>query len=419
MFGGIIGQDIQPQLLLYGVSLDDPAEPCFKGLDIEIENLSRWSAYQDMTIEIEYNDRVAPADQDQPASTTPTDYARWGVEGKPVDEHSAQIDEITVELGRSRSLPRWDEHRNRTVARIAARSVLRFSSTRSRTAEEWEEFGRLAQDLISLATFSPCAVLRETLLTDDAKRESDDTARSAVHLYVKQLVRGAPDEPAMEPWEMLFHLSDIDFEVLLPQWSKVREMLRPTCNMVLGLKYIPEGYLETKLLTVAGAAEVMESSLASGLNRPLPVPKEKFKVLRKELLFLAPEEYRDWLNKKLYNAPSLQDKLKLLAAQLDQEVVDKLLPNVELWAKRTTLARNDLAHRGESKNVPGLEMSAIVDVTVAVIVVSLLTQLGIPTPRILQALERHPDLKWAPDLALRHWPPGDAVGETDEDESAG
>ncbi|WP_157900588.1 HEPN domain-containing protein [Mycobacterium rhizamassiliense] len=423
-----VRQDIEPQLLLYGINLNDPAEPCFKALDIEIENLSRWSADQDMTLKLEFDDRLAPSDQDdestggrirrtlkrvfrrrppqvsQPVQTVPTGYASWGVEGKPTDERRAQMDDMTAELRRSRTLPNWDEHRDRTVGRIAARSVLHFSSTRSRTAEQWEEVARMAQDLLSLATFSPCALLRETLIPDDAKVASDNTARSDVHLYAKQLVRGAPNEPAMEPWAMLFNLSDIDFGVLLPQWSKVRDMLRPTCNMVLGLKYIPEGYLETKLLTATGAAEVMEGSLAHGLDRPLPVPKVKYKVLRKELLCLAPAEYRDWLDKKLYNTPSLHDKLKLLAGQLDKQITDKLLPNVELWAQRTTTARNDLTHRGESKSVPAMEMSAIVNVTVAVIVISLLTQLGIPTARIVQALEQHPDLRHAPDLARRYWP---------------
>jgi hypothetical protein len=422
-----VRQDIEPQILLYGINLIDPAEPCFEALDIEIENLSRWSAAQDVTLKFECDDRLAPSDQDdqaggrfqgtlrrifrpdtqqtsQPVQTMPTGYASWGVEGKAADERRAQLDGITAELRRARSLPNWDEHRDRTVGRIGARSVLRFSSTRSRTVDEWEEFARMAQDLLSLATFSPCALLRETLIPDDAKIASDDTARSQVHLYAKQLVKGAPNEPAMEPCAMLFNLSDIDFGVLLPQWSKVRDMLRPTCNMILGLKYIPEGYLETKLLTAAGAAEVMEGALARGLNRPLPVPKEKYKILREELLCLAPEEYRDWLEKKLYNAPSLQDKLKLIAGQVDKQITAKLLPNVDLWAQRTTMARNDLAHRGESKRVPAVEMSAIVNVTVAVIVVSLLTQLGIPAPRILQALEQHPDLRAAPNLARKYWP---------------
>lgn len=425
----IYRQDIEPGLLLHGIALPDPAEACFCAVDLEIENLSRWSAHQDIDLNYEYDDRLAePAEDDrsargrirhslgrvfrwrrsevsQPAQTVPTGYASWGVTGKPSDELRAEIDGMTVELSRTHTLPNWDDHRDRIVGRIASRSVLRFSSTRSRTAQEWQEVARMAQDLLSLATFSPCAVLRQTLITDERKRASDNTARREVHLYAKQLVRGAPNEPAMQPWDMLFSLSDIDFGVLLPQWAEVRFMLRPTCNMVLGLKYLPEGYLETKLLTVAGAAEVMEGALAPGLDRPLPVPKDAYKVLREELLCLAPEQYRDWLNKKLYNAPSLQDKLKLLVEQLDQRIVDRLLPNAQLWAQRTTTARNDLAHRGESRKVPSLEMSAIVEVTVAVLVVSLISQLGVPTSRILQALEQHPELRHAPDLARKYWPP--------------
>jgi ApeA N-terminal domain 1 len=329
----------------------------------------------------------------------------------------APLGEITVALRRSYSLPKWDDRRDRTVVATSGRSVLHFSSTRSRSVDEWEEVARMAQDLLSLATFSPCAVLRHTLIPDDERHASDSAARSEVHVYTRQLVTGSPKESAMIAWEMLFNLSDIDFEVVLPQWSRVQDMLRPTCNMILGLKYIPVGYLETKLLTAAGAAEVMESSLARGLNRPLPVPKETFKVLRQELLCLAPEEYRDWLNKKLYNAPSLQDKLKLLASQLDNQVRETLLPNVDLWAQRTAKARNDLAHRGESKDVPPLEMSAAVDVTVAVVVITLLDQLEIPTSRILQALEHHPDLRRAPDLARRYWRAGDAGEATDDVDS--
>lgn len=428
-------QHIDPDRVLYGINLGDPAEKCFKAMDIEIENLSRWSAEQDMTLKFEYDDRLATPSggrirrtlrrvlhrdaqhANQSVQTMPTGYASWGVEGKPVDPRQAQMGEITAELRRSRNLPNWDEHRGRTVGRIAARSVLHFTSAQSRSIDEWEEVSRMAQDLLSLATFAPCAVLRKSLIPDDAKITSDGTARGAIHVYERQLVAGAPNEPAMQPWEMLFNLSDIDFGEVLPEWSRVRDMLRPTCNMILGLKYIPEGYLETKLLTASGAAEVMEGSLAEGLSRPLPVPKEKYKVLRKELLCLAPEEYRNWLDKKLYNAPSLQDKLNLLASQLDSQITDKLLPNAELWAQRTTYARNDLTHRGESMRVPPLEMSAAVDVTVAVVVITLLSQLKIPTSRILQALEHHPDLKHAPGLARRYWPPGQPVGSSNENDS--
>jgi hypothetical protein len=433
-----VRQDIEPDRLLYGINLDDPAERCFKAIEIELENLSRWSAEQDIDLIFEQDNRISPSDQDnqsagghippwlrrlfrRPAEAAshpgqkigPMNLASWSVKGKPADERQAQLGEVTAELRRSYVLPSWHDHRDRTEGTTSATSVLHFASTPSRSVDEWEEVARMTQDLLSLATFSPCAVLRQTLIPDEAKLASDPNARSEVHVYAQQRVTGAPSEPAMEPWAMLFNLSDIDFGLVLPEWSRVRDMLRPTCNMILGLKYIPEGYLETKLLTATGAAEVMEGSLAHGLNRPLPVPKEKFKVLRKELLCLAPEEYRDWLGKKLMNTPSLQDKLKLLASQLDNHIRKTLLPNVELWAQRTTKARNDLAHRGESKDVLPLEMSAAVDVTVAVVVITLLDQLKIPTSRILQALEHHPDLKYAPDLAKKYWPAADTGQATD------
>lgn len=419
-----VHQDIDPQRVLYGINLNDAAETCFKAMTIEVENLSQWSAEKDINLQFEYGDRRPASsdetdqsaaegessEQNEPGQTGATGHAGWGINAKPADERVAQVGEITVTLRRSYSLPNWDNRRERTVVGTSGKSVLHFSSTRSRSIDEWEEIARMAQDLLSLATFSPCAVLRQTLFPDDERHASDSTVRTEVHVYTQQLVTGAPNEPAMIAWEMLFNLSDIDFQLVLPQWVKVREMLRPTCNMILGLKYLPGGYLETKLLTATGAAEIMESSLAQGLNRPLPVPKEKFKALRQELLGVVAEEYRDWLDKKLYNAPSLQDKLKLLVSQFDNQITQALLPNVELWAQRTTYARNDLTHRGESQRVPPLEMSAVADVTVAVVVIALLSQLEIPTPRILQALEHHPDLKRAPELAQRYWPAGAAAG---------
>lgn len=133
--------------------------------------------------------------------------------------------------------------------------------------------------------------------------------------------------------------------------------------------------------------------------------KAKFKVLRKELLCMAPEEYRDWLDKKLYNEPSLYERLIALASEPPEEVVRALVPNVPAWARATTDAGNDLAHRGESKRVNKQEMVAAVEVAGAVVIVNLLDQLRIPPARILRAVEHNPDLKMAASLARKHWSP--------------
>jgi hypothetical protein len=93
---------------------------------------------------------------------------------------------------------------------------------------------------------------------------------------------------------------------------------------------------------------------------------------------------------------SYPSKMECVAKGCDNQIMENLLPNVDLWAQRTSKARNDLAHRGASKNVPPLEMSAMVSVTVAVVVISLISQLGIPTSRILQALEQTPRTQTCP-----------------------
>ena len=438
-----VQQSLRPQMLLCGIHLEDAQTGCFEAVDVEIENLTEWSAFtDDIQLTYELDDRAPGATEEaqtgqpeagrsgplrrmrrlfsrplqQPADRAPADQVEgeesnrpgWGFKGSRAAPRFATAQGLTAELWRSYSLPKFDERRHRTEVATSATSHLRWSSAQGRSVHEWADAVRLSQDLLSLATFSPCAVLRHTLIPTSAELVPSSFTRESVQVYAQQLVVGVPTRPAMKAWQMLFTLDSIDFEVLMPQWLKVRQMLQATCNMVLGLKYIPVGYVETKLLTAAGAAEVMQGALALGNDLPLPVPKEKFRALRSELLAFVPPEYREWLDKKLYNSLSLQEKLTFLVNQLDPEVSEALLPNPARWAQRTTIARNDLAHRGQSSRVSSEEMVASVEVTVAVVILNLLRELDIPTPRVLMALKNHTALRDAPELARKHWPEPDS-----------
>jgi ApeA N-terminal domain 1 len=429
-------QDIDIEAALFGVLLEDPNAPTFSESALELEQLSGWAAEQDMDLVFDTRDDTVSGDIDLPTagSDAPQPYDHcppsgdkspltedqpeeqaahptggrrgWGVRVEPAEERRfAQIDdELQIEMRRGYRLPTIDEYRNRIEVRTYGSSVLVARSTHARSFREWVDIARGCQDLLSLASYSSCAVLRLTLTTQLGAEEASGSIGQEVRVFIDNVAGGQPHERAVAPWKMLFTLADVDFGALMPRWFEVRNVLGPSCNMVLGLKYIPGGYLETQLLTAVGAAEVMAGALVEKKQLPLPIPRDVFPSLRQHLVEQTSTEYRTWVGNKLQNTPTLGDRLEALALIPDQSVRKALLPNVEEWARRTTKARNDLAHRGHSKGVPYLEMSAAVYVTVALVVVNLLTQLAIPPHRILQALEHHQDLQSAPLLAKKYWP---------------
>jgi hypothetical protein len=54
------------------------------------------------------------------------------------------------------------------------------------------------------------------------------------------------------------------------------------------------------------------------------------------------------------------------------------VPDVDRWARRTTLARNDLAHEGKTPSHSTDELIAVVDVTTAIVILNVLHELGLP-----------------------------------------
>jgi hypothetical protein len=245
---------------------------------------------------------------------------------------------------------------------------------------------------------APCAVLKQTLITSEgARNATNPPARSEVLVYTHELVQGQPDEPAVEAREALFTLRDVQFGAVLPTWVEIQQRVTMACHMVLGLKYTSEGYAETKLLTAVGAAEVMHRKL----DRPLPLPKDEFNELKQKLLDTVPENRQKWLEGKLYNEPSLKERLIDLASIPDPDIMNHLLPNPEAWAKDTALARNGIAHRGRHKTKGYIP---VIQVTTAVVIVNLLHLSEIPKDRVLRALEQNATLRDAVQLAAKYWP---------------
>jgi hypothetical protein len=84
--------------------------------------------------------------------------------------------------------------------------------------------------------------------------------------------------------------------------------------------------------------------------------------------------------------------------------METLVPDAHTWAKEATLARNGIAHDGRSDAHSIEDLYAVAEVTHAVVILNLLSQLGIPPERLARALTEHPILRRAVRLGRDHFP---------------
>ena len=272
------------------------------------------------------------------------------------------------------------------------------------------EAASLVQDLIALATHRAAGVIWLQLEIAGTKALLPDgrmlPPRRADVLYSPVAV-GKPDEKALDPGSVLFTCEMLPFEELMPRWCEVRGKLQAAINMILGLRYAPARFVENNLLMAVGAAEALHRGLDI---EEKPIPEAEFKKIRNAILGQVPEEYRGRFKQAIRNSPTLRDRLLTLAGRPDQEAIRQLVPDVDHWAKRTTQARNNLAHEGKTPSHSIDELIAIVRVTSAVVVLNVLHELGLPVKQQRQIVRDHPQLRMICKKA-REWlvpPEGDS-----------
>lgn len=309
---------------------------------------------------------------------------------KPVAAQSVTVNDTEYRLEHTHTLPFWDWSRGKTVGRMRDVVSIRIRWAEPSALKTALEAASLVQDLIALATHRAAGVIWLQLELAGTKALLPDgrmlpPPRADV-LYSPVAV-GKSDEKAIDPGSVLFTCKMLPFEELMPRWCEVRGKLQAAINMILGLRYAPARFVENNLLMAVGAAEALHRGL---YIEEKPIPEAVFKEMRDGMLGQVPEEYRGRFKEVIRNSPTLRDRLLALAARPDQEAIEQLVPDVEHWAKRTTRARNDLAHEGKTPSHSIDELIAIVDTTSAVVILNVLYELGLPAERQREIVQDHP-----------------------------
>lgn len=311
---------------------------------------------------------------------------------KPSETQSIVVDGTEFRLSHRHTLPFFDQRRGGTVGRVRDTAFVRIVPTDPFSLSGALGTASLVQDLIALATHRAAGVIwlrLEVAEADSVPRGDRPSLRRDADVLYSPSVLGKHDAKAADHHRVFFTCASFPFEEVVPRWCEAHGRLQAAINMILGLRYAPARYVENNLLTAVGAAEVLHRRL--GIDER-PMPADEFKPMREAMLTHVPEDHRERFKRAIRNDPTLRDRLYALAARPDDVAVGLLMPDVDRWARRTTRARNDLAHEGSTPDHSMEELIAVVEVTTAVVILNVLHEPGLPPERQREIVQKHPQL---------------------------
>jgi len=374
-------QTVTATTAIIGAYVSGKDDATFAAAEVSVEDLVLWAASS--VLEVSYG-----VSDDGKSDGTGT------IAVKPVEAQKVTVDGTEYRLVHTYTLPFFDQCKSGTVGRTRDTVSIRVCRAEPFTLSTALEAASLIQDLIALATHRAAGVIwlqLEVAGTESILPNGQPLPRRRADVLYSPVALGKHDAKAVDPRRVFFTCEALPFEEIVPRWCEVHGRLKAAINMILGLRYAPARFIENNLLTAVGAAEVLHRGL--DIDEKSPFPKDEFKEMRDAMLGQVPEEHRGRFKGMIRNDPTLRDRLRALAAQPDQEAIAQLVPDVDHWAKRTTRARNDLAHEGRTPNHSFDEQIAIVEATTAVVILNVLHELGLPAERQRQIVREHPQFR--------------------------
>lgn len=381
-------QTITVATAVIGAHISSENDPAFATAEVSVEDLGLWAA----SSAFEGSSGFSDGKFDGTGS----------ISIKPIEARSVEFNETEYRLNHTRTLPFFDQRKGETVGRLRNTTSIRVTPPESFTLNTALEAAKLIQDLIALATHRAAGLIwlrLEMAGTKSAMPGNHQAPRHRASVLYSPAALGKHDAKTVDQHRVLFTCESLPFEEVIPRWCAAHARLQAATNMILGLRYAPASFVENNILTAVGSAEVLHRGLRIDEK---PFAAAEFKALRDSMLTQVPEAHRDRFRAAIRNDPTLRDRLRTLAARPDQEAIARLMPDIDHWAKRTTRARNDLAHEGQTPNHSFPELVAIVELTTAVVILNVLHELGLSAERQRQIVEEHPQLRKTSQTA-RKW----------------
>jgi ApeA N-terminal domain 1/Apea-like HEPN len=389
-------QIFNARLMLVGVWLDEPAEEYFDRIVVGIDQLLPWSKQSGLEQHLEQVD------------------GRWnsfGFNWEPVEALEAQVGDASVQLRLGCSI-KQNVYGDRAAGTLTEQADFTVTVPKPRSADSLiTQWTKPLQDLLTLAMGTPCGLHQVTLIrTNPPQPEPPDVGAPQaypvkVDVYLAPLYRARPDDKAVADHDALFTLQDLSLGELVPAWFEVCERLGPVIGMLLGQRYMGRAFVENRLITAVAAAEGLHRRLLSGMTY---TSDGDFDAIKAALIEAVEGKHHRWLMDRLWNEPSLKERLMQLVDHVGVDVVEPIIPKPNRWAADAKNARNILVHRfdvGDSNETPnGAVMYALAELTSSVIVLTVLQELGFSKEKLRRLAATHEAFRWVREHAKKHLP---------------
>jgi len=391
--GGFFGEpdtlEVRANTALVGALMEAPDEAAFVAGVGDIEDLTVWSRRSGVDSRVQFNAQGGET--------------MGEIELRRLAPLTATAGPLRVKLSHYAWYPFSEDSRAQRVTRVRESQVIRFERDDPQPLKYWVDLLSSTADLMSLSTLRACGIVSMRVYVPPTPDQwpGDHPMRDQQHevaIYMERVVKPRPDDDALPFRNYVLTLDDLPFEELMPRWLEVRDKFAAARSMILGLRYVRNGYVETRLVTAVAAAESMHRALEPSP----PIPRAEFKEMRRTLLGAVAPEQKAWLADRLTehsNVPTLKQRLLDLVSRLGDAGL-RLVHDPGIWAKSAKDGRNLLAHTGTASN--DLEhLHAVTEVTAAVVILNLLHELGVPQAVLSKAVDEHPVLSHAAHLARR------------------
>ena len=260
------------------------------------------------------------------------------------------------------------------------------------------------QNFLILAFYRSTYPLKIKLFGDKHKETFVDgkTNKKTIELFFSSSNLNRSNRTKFD-FDMIFTYRGIQdkFPDIIQNWYAKYELLEPAFDLVFQQFYNGNRFNKNTFLNLAQSAETFHART----NNHTKISKEEYKNMKEEILEVTPSKYHKWLKDQFNfgNNLNLHQRLKELIDKYNNDILDKIIPDKDIFIKQVKHSRNYYTHystNSEKNALKGNELFYLSEKLKILLVCAFMIEIGFNKELVSRNLDI---VKWRLFNHLANW----------------